>query len=197
MNTPNKLSLLRIILIPFFIFFYLYRALPNGILIATIILIVAELTDFLDGYLARKYNQITDLGKLLDPVADKSFSLSALILVAFDKIIPHPYGIIVVVIFLLRDFIVNALRQIGASKQVIISADKFGKLKSIALDLSLPILFFVAYQEFNLGITTGLLNVILTVLGLGLLAVATILTVYSGINYVIKNRDVLKETNKK
>lgn len=193
MNTPNKLSLLRIILVPFFIFFYLYRAIPHSILIATIILVFAAFTDFLDGYLARKNNQITDLGKLLDPVADKSFSLSALILVAFDKIIPHPFGIIVLIIFLLRDFIVTALRQIAASKKVIISADKFGKIKSIVLDVTLPILFVVAYLQFNLGIYNGLLHTILSVIGLGLLAVATFLTVYSGFNYLIKNRSVLKE----
>lgn len=197
MNTPNKLSLSRIILIPFFIFFYLYKAIPYGVLIATIILLLAAITDYLDGYLARKNNQITDLGKLLDPVADKSFSLSALILLAFDKIIPHPFGIIIVIIFLLRDFIVSALRQIGASKQIIISADKFGKIKSIFLDSSLFILFFVAFLNFDLSITSGLFYTMLYWLGLVFLSIATVLTVYSGFNYVTKNKSVFDDDNKK
>lgn len=197
MNTPNKLSILRIILVPFFIFFYLFRALPYSILIATIILIFAAITDFLDGYLARRNNQITDLGKLLDPVADKSFSLSALILVAFDKIVPHPFGIIVLVLFLIRDFAVSALRQIAASKQIVISADKFGKIKSVFLDIALPMLFLVAFLQFNLNITTGPIYSTFYSVGLGFLAAATVLTVYSGFNYLLKNKHVFKENSHK
>ena len=123
LNLPNTLSLIRILLIPVFMFFYLNRSLQHGLLFATIFLVLAAFTDFLDGYIARKYNLVTDLGKLLDPVADKSFSLAALILLAIDNIVPSPWGAIVLVIFLVRDFAVSALRQIAASKQVIISAD--------------------------------------------------------------------------
>ena len=75
MNLPNKITLVRIILIPFFLFFYLAEFIPYGKLIATGILILACLTDAIDGYIARKYNLVTDLGKLLDPVADKAFYL--------------------------------------------------------------------------------------------------------------------------
>lgn len=192
MNLPNKLSILRIILIPFFMFFYLATFIPYARLFALILLVAAELTDFFDGYIARKYNMVTDLGKLLDPVADKSFSLTAMILLTVDFVIPNPYGVIILVIFLLRDFIVSGLRQIAASKNVVIAADKWGKIKSIILDISLPVLFFVSYVRLEV---TPILNSFMTgiyAFGLTLLAISTILTVYSGINYLIKNKQVLK-----
>ncbi|MGI5841733.1 MAG: CDP-diacylglycerol--glycerol-3-phosphate 3-phosphatidyltransferase [Christensenellales bacterium] len=193
MNTPNKLSLLRIILIPVFMFFYMATFIPYGKLIATVILILAEFTDFLDGYIARKYNLVTDLGKLLDPVADKSFSLAALLLISMDFIVPAPFGVIVLVIYLLRDFIVSALRQIAASKNSLIAADIFGKIKSFVLDISLPILFVVAFLKLDLGLANALGTTILYWIGLILLYASTLLSIYSGINYVVKNKEVLKD----
>jgi CDP-diacylglycerol--glycerol-3-phosphate 3-phosphatidyltransferase len=192
MNLPNIISLIRILLIPVFMFFYLYREIEYGLIIATIVLVIAELTDFLDGYIARKYNMVTDLGKLLDPIADKSFSLTALILVAFDNIVPHPWGIVIIVIFLIRDFAVSALRQIAASKQIIISADKFGKIKSIMLDIALPLLFVAAYVKFNLMMQYTLTFDLLYYSGMAFLAISTVLTIYSGFNYIIKNKQVFK-----
>ena len=173
-------------------FFYLATFLPYAKLIATFLLILAEFTDFLDGYIARKNNLVTDLGKLLDPVADKSFSLTAMILLVVDGIVPNPYGVIILVIFLLRDFVVSGLRQIAASKNIVIQADKWGKIKSIILDVSLPILFFVSYIQFEV---TPILNNFMNFVygfGIGFLILSTLLTVYSGINYLMKNSQVLK-----
>lgn len=191
MNLPNKLTMLRIILIPFFMFFYLAEFIPHTKIIATVILIIAELTDFADGYIARKYNQITDFGKLMDPVADKSFSLTAMILISVDGTLPSPYGVIILVAFLLRDFLVTGLRQIGASKNVVIPADKWGKIKSLFLDVSLPIFFFVSYLT-SIGLGTAVFTEILYVVAYVLIGLSTIFAVYSGINYLAKNKELLK-----
>lgn len=142
MNLPNKITLLRIILIPFFIFFYLASFIPYGKIIATVILILACITDAVDGYIARKYNMVTDLGKLMDPIADKAFSVSALLLLVADQTILAPYGVIIAIIILIRDFTVSGLRQIAASKNFVLAADIWGKIKSIILDIALPFIFY-------------------------------------------------------
>lgn len=196
MNIPNKLTMLRIILIPFFMFFYLATFIPHAKLIATLILIVAEITDFVDGYIARKYNMVTDFGKLMDPVADKSFSLTAMILIAIDGTIPSPYGAIFIVIFLIRDFIVTGLRQIAASKNVVIPADKWGKIKAILLDVALPIFFFIAYLNWlgnaSSNNLTAVITSILYIVAYALLTLSTAFSIYSGVNYLVKNKKLIK-----
>jgi len=191
MNLPNKLTMLRIILIPVFMFFYLAEFIPHAKIIATVILIVAELTDLLDGYIARKNNLVTDFGKLMDPVADKSFALTAMILIAVDGTIPSPYGVIIIVAFLIRDFVVTGLRQIAASKNVVIPADKWGKIKSVLLDVALPMFFFISYLS-QVGFGTAIFTIILYVVAYVLLALSTIFSIYSGINYLIKNKALIK-----
>ena len=190
MNLPNKISLLRIALIPFFIFFYLAEFVPFGKLIATGILILACCTDAVDGYIARKYNMVTDLGKLLDPIADKSFSVSALLLLVADQTIPAPYGVIVAIIILMRDFIVNGLRQIAANKNYALAADIWGKLKSIILDISLPLLFVLSYL-FDIGYKFEGWVMYYGIFAYALLGISTLLGIYSAINYIVKNRKVL------
>lgn len=191
MNLPNKLTMLRIILIPFFMFFYLADFIPHAKIIATVLLIVAELTDLLDGYFARKHNLVTDFGKLMDPVADKSCALTAMILLAIDGTIPSPYGAIVIVIFLIRDFVVTGLRQIAASKNVVIPADKWGKIKSLLLDIALPMFFFIAYLT-SIGFGTAIFTAILYVVAFVMLALSTVFSIYSGINYLVKNKQLIK-----
>ena len=102
MNLPNKLTLLRIILIPFMMFFYLADFIPYGIgkIVAIAIFILASLTDLLDGKIARKYNLVTDLGKFLDPIADKLLTATALLLILADGTIPAPWGVIIVAIII-------------------------------------------------------------------------------------------------
>lgn len=192
MNLPNKITLARIFLIPVFVFFYLASFIPGAKIIATVVLIVTAATDAVDGYIARKYNMVTDLGKLLDPVADKMFSLTALLLVVFDLTVPFPYGLIVVLIFLFRDFLVSALRQIAAAKQQVLAADKWGKIKSVILDVALPMLFVLAYLTTDLALGLSGFVLVYAIICYSLLGLSTIFTIYSGANYLIKNRKVFK-----
>ena len=98
MNLPNKLTVLRMVLIPFVMFFYLATFIPYGIgkIVALVIFIVAALTDLLDGKIARKHNLVTNLGKFLDPIADKILTASVLFMLMADGTIPAPWGVIVV-----------------------------------------------------------------------------------------------------
>ena len=130
MNLPNKISVARICLLPVFIFFYLASFIPCNYLIAAIIFSLAAFTDFLDGYIARKYNLVTNLGKLLDPIADKLIVMAALIVLTVDGIIPNPYGIIVTIIIIGRELFISAFRQVAAAKGFVMAADKWGKYNS-------------------------------------------------------------------
>ena len=131
MNLPNKITVVRIVLIPFIVFFYLSTSfIACGKLIAAGLFAVACLTDFLDGYLARKLNLVTTLGKFLDSIADKMLVLGAFALVVADNTILAPYGVIAFVIVIFRELIISALRQMAASKNVVIAADMWGKVKA-------------------------------------------------------------------
>jgi CDP-diacylglycerol---glycerol-3-phosphate 3-phosphatidyltransferase len=190
LNTPNKLTFLRIILVPFIMFFYLADFLNWGKYVAFGIFILAASTDFLDGYIARKYNCVTTLGKFLDTIADKVLTLTALVLLSCSGTIIAPYGAIVTIIIISRELIVSGLRQVAASKNVIMAADKLGKIKTFSQDISLPILILVAGLSAN-GIANTFVYV-LAILGYVGLAIATLFTIISGINYFVKNKEVLK-----
>lgn len=192
MNIPNKLSMLRIILIPFMLFFYLADFVPYGKIIAIAIFIVAAFTDMLDGHIARKYNLVTNLGKLLDPIADKLLVVSALLLVVVDYTIPRPYGVIVAIIIIGRELLISAFRQIAASKNFVMAADKLGKIKTITQDIALPLLFLISFLTNNVSINSNVLFVI-QIIGYILIGIATLLTIISGANYLIKNKEVLKD----
>lgn len=192
MNLPNKLSLLRIILIPVFIFFYLADFINFGKLIALAIFIIAALTDMLDGKIARKYNLITNLGKLLDPIADKLLVISGLLLVVVDFTIPHPYGVIIAIIIIGRELLISAFRQIAATQNIVMAADKFGKIKMITQVIALPMLFVLSYLIYNVGID-GTALIVCQVIAYVFIGLATLFTVLSGINYLVKNRQVFKE----
>ena len=191
MNLPNKLSLLRIFLIPVMIFFYLADFVPYGKIIAIRVFIIAAFTDFLDGKIARKYNLVTNLGKLLDPIADKLLVISALLLVVIDNTIIHPYGVIIAIIIIGRELLISAFRQIAASQNVVMAADMFGKVKTFTQDIALPILFLLSFLTYNIvaNETFVLVVKIVAYVGIGL---ATLFTVLSGANYIIKNKHVLK-----
>lgn len=194
MNTPNKISLIRIFLIPLMIFFYLASFIPNGWgkFVAFWVFVVAALTDMLDGHLARKNNQITNLGKFLDPIADKLLMTSALLLVVCDATVPAPYGVIAAVIILARELIISALRQIAATKNVVMAADWWGKAKTFVQDVSVPGLILLSFFYTN-GALTGNWLLAFEILNWVLLGAAVALTIISGVNYIVKNRAVLKE----
>lgn len=160
MNLPNSISLVRILLIPVILVLMLVNwdqpiisgdyHLQVAWIIAGILFIVAAASDYLDGYLARKLNQVTTFGKFFDSIADKLLTNAVLIVMSYLEIIP----IWMTLILILRDFLIDALRQILASKQVIMSANWYGKWKAAFQMLGLAILFFVSYKNFN-GSATG------------------------------------------
>lgn len=194
MNTPNKITLVRILTIPIIIFFYLTNLFSFSKLIALFLLIVAEATDFLDGYLARKNNQVTNLGKFLDPIADKVLTMTALLLIIADNTVPAPYGVIFAIIILAREFIISAFRQIAATKNFIMAADKWGKLKTLITDISLPLYFFLAYVVENTIFSTEIIAV-LSYICFIFIVISTLLTIISGVNYLVKNKKVFKDND--
>lgn len=193
MNTPNKITLSRIILIPLMIFFYLASSfIPYSKIVALAILIIASCTDFVDGMIARKYNLVTDLGKFLDPIADKLLVSSALLLVCVDGTIPAPYGVLAAIIIIGRELIISAFRQIAATKNFVMAADKWGKLKTIFQDISLPALFLLSFfygASFEVNAT---FLFVFEIVNWVLLGIAVLLTIVSMLNYLIKNWQVMK-----
>ena len=196
MNLPNKITIIRIILIPFMIFFYLASFIPDGWgkIVALIIFIVAALTDMLDGQIARKRGLVTDLGKFLDPIADKLLSISALLLVFCDLTIPAPYGVIAGIIIIGRELIISAFRQIAATKNFVMAADWYGKIKTIVQDISIPALFLLSYF-YTTNAISGTALFVFEIINWVLLGIATLLTIISGVNYLVKNWSVI--SNKK
>ena len=193
MNLPNKLTTLRIVLIPFVMFFYLASFIPHGIgkIVALVIFIVAALTDLLDGKIARKYNLVTDLGKFLDPIADKLLTAAVLFMLMADGTLPAPWGVIVVTIIIAREFMVSALRLIAASKGTVLAADIWGKAKTMVQMIAIPICMLIPFV-MELGAANWLVLTI-QIVGWSALGVATVLTIVSGANYLIKNKDCFKE----
>ncbi len=187
--TPNQISMIRIFLVPVLVFFYLADFITWNKFIAVIIFIVAALTDFIDGKLARKTGQVTDLGKFLDSIADKILVLAGLILIVADGTIYAPYGAIIAIVILSREFMVSALRQVAAGKNLILAADKWGKYKAFLQDLAIPafmLLNFLSQYNYISGISFEIVFWICW----GLMIVAVLLTIISGINYFVKNREV-------
>lgn len=191
MNLPNKLSILRICFIPFVMFFYIQNFWTWGKIVAAVLFVLAVLTDMLDGYIARKYNMVTDLGKLLDTNADKILVLAALLLTITDGTIPAPYGVIAATIIIGRDMIISAFRQIAASKNFVMAADKLGKIKAILTDIALIMFMVLAYfYQINLS---GLFVEIFAIVTYCIFGLAVVLTIWSMLNYIIKNRKVIKQ----
>ncbi len=189
MNLPTKLTVLRIIMIPLFVAIYYVSAIPMNYLIAAIIFALAAFTDFLDGYIARKYDMVTDLGKFLDPIADKVLVSSALIIMLITPvkgadILPY-YGAIIVAVILARELIVSGFRMVAAGKGVVLAADKSGKIKTFSQDVAIIVLLLGA--QFQPGLYTAT-----NIVGLSFLALSAILTVISGAECIIKNKGVLK-----
>ena len=176
MNLPNKLSMFRVILIPFFVVFLLVDITPVDKWIALAIFIIASLTDMLDGKIARKYNLVTNFGKFMDPLADKLLVCSALVcLVAVDRI---PAWMVIVIIA--REFIISGFRLVASDNGVVIAASYWGKFKTTfqIIMICLMIADLAALQ---------LLTTIVT-------WVAVILTVVSLVDYLVKNKEVMKDT---
>ncbi len=195
MNLPNKLTLLRIALIPFFVACFYLPWEHYSMYIAAAVFLGAYITDAIDGHIARKYGLITDFGKLMDPIADKLLSSSALIMLSAVGYI-HPVAVIIV---LSREFFISGLRLVCADKGVVVAASKWGKLKTISQVVCI-IAVMVAYPTAALiapltawGFDWVLLGKILTVIADVLVWVSVLLALISGADYVYKNRSFISE----
>lgn len=197
MNLPNKLTVFRIILVfvmVVFSFLYIpgdFLGVPIVFLVLDFIFILASITDKLDGYLARKNNQITTFGKFADPLADKILVLTAMLLLVQDGRLPAVIPIIV----LIREFVVSGYRLIAVEKGgMVIAANIWGKLKTVTQMLAI-ILAFVDVNSFG-AIFSGDINgfaFVLNLLSTSLMTISTIATIFSGWSYVKEGKDLFKE----
>lgn len=172
MNTANKLTILRVIMIPVFLL-VLYLHVPGANYWALAIFVLASLTDTLDGYIARHYNQVTDFGKFMDPLADKCLVTAAMLW--FVEIGQMPGWALLVVI--VREFGVSGLRMVAADKGRVIAAGWSGKVKTASTMVCIVLMFLPIAHWIN-SICV---------------AVIVLTTIYSGVEYFMKNLDVLAE----
>ena len=186
MNLPNKLTMLRIILVPFFVFFMSMEYSVGNLVIATVIFTAASLTDMLDGKIARKYGLVTNFGKLMDPLADKVLVMSAML--CFISIGVAPAWIVIVI--LTREFLVTSLRLIAAGEGVVIAADKWGKIKTVTQMIWIIWTLFWLFAP-EAGLIPSSFGVFGNLLTVALMYASLFFTLLSGFNYVYKNRQLL------
>ena len=180
LNLPNKLTLARIIITPVFLFVIMCEGLPHRFLIADIIFIIASITDAVDGRLARKYNEVTNFGKLLDPIADKILTTAALI--AFLQL--GLCNVWIVMIVLTREFAISSIRMISAANGTVIPANIFGKVKTACqMVFTVIIMLLCELGEYYFGI----LMITATVSSV-LLWITAVLAFVSGVIYIKDSR---------
>lgn len=178
MNLANKLTILRIFLVPIFLLFMAVKDIPYGKEIAVLVFILAALTDKLDGYIARTRNQITNFGKFMDPLADKLLVTAALISLVELRVIYTWVAMIIIA----REFAVSGLRTIAASEGNIIAASWWGKIKTVVQIVA--IIFALVFFNFN----NYYLNLITTIA----IGISVIVTIISGVDYFMKNKSIIK-----
>lgn len=192
MNLANKLTVVRMIFVPIFLLCMSTNIIPYGTLIATIVFILASITDKLDGYIARSRNQVTNFGKFMDPLADKLLVTAALVTLTGINIIPAWISVIIIA----REFAVSGLRSIAAAEGHVIAASNWGKIKTVFQMLALILLLIVA----NIAATPGVADIInsssilinfFTYVPDIILYIALIITIISGIDYFVKNKSVI------
>ncbi|MCR5704836.1 MAG: CDP-diacylglycerol--glycerol-3-phosphate 3-phosphatidyltransferase [Eubacterium sp.] len=175
MNLPNKLTVFRVLCVPFFVFFLMMEQIQYHNYIAVAIFIVASITDFLDGQIARRKGLVTNFGKFMDPLADKLLVCSGLICLAGTRI---PKWIVVIIIA--RELFISGFRTLAADQNVVLAAGMWGKVKTfvqmimiIVVIVNIPLPFFKW-------------------VGIILIYASLALTIISMIDYVVKNKDILK-----
>ena len=184
MNLPNKLTILRIIMVPFFVFFMLAEFVPHRYLFALILFCAASYTDHLDGKIARRDNLITNFGKLMDPLADKILVVSALIcMVRLDLA-----STVCVLLIMVREFAITSIRLLAVEQGRVIAANNWGKLKTVSQMVAIIAILLMQYiGTFVPAALPGM-----TLAGQVLIVIATFFTVVSGVIYIKDNRDVIK-----
>lgn len=192
MNLANKLTLIRIFLVPVFLLFIATKDIPYGSFIATFIFILASLTDKLDGYIARSRNQITNFGKFIDPLADKLLVTAALISLVELQVVPGWAAVVIIA----REFAVSGLRSIAASQGRVIAASWWGKIKTVIQIIAIILLLLkVNIDDAKLlkifVIDNHYLKEFFRIVPTIMLMVAVIITLISGYDYFKKNKDAV------
>jgi len=191
MNLPNKITVSRVVMIPIFVILMVVNfgwgnvtllgtTMPIEHLVGAIVFIIASITDFFDGYLARKYNLVTNMGKFLDPLADKLLVTAAFIILVQWGVAPAW----VIIVIVAREFAVTGLRSIGAEQNVIIAASNLGKLKTWSQMVALAFLLLhnIIFEIWNFPFDQIMLYV------------AFFFTLLSGLDYFWKNRRLLLDS---
>jgi CDP-diacylglycerol---glycerol-3-phosphate 3-phosphatidyltransferase len=191
MNLANKLTMMRIFLVPVFLIFIAVKDIPYGVIIATLVFAIAALTDRLDGYIARSRNQVTRFGKLMDPLADKLLISAALISLVEFHIVPA-WGATIIIA---REFAVTGLRSLAASEGIVIAASVWGKAKTVTQIIAIIFaLLNLTYGQGRFGTFSSIyisqqsLNFITNIV----MYLAIIITILSGVDYFAKNKDLIK-----
>lgn len=178
MNLPNKITVFRILMIPFFVACMLIKEIPYHEIIAGVIFIIAALSDLVDGKIARRFNLVTNFGKFMDPLADKLLVQSALLCFVANGLLPAWIAIVI----MSREFIISGFRLVAADKGIVIAAGYPGKLKTVfQMVMSVMLIFHFSHPVW-------LATEQIFIWG------SLILTIVSLVDYFIKNKDVLKET---
>ena len=178
MNLPNKITVFRILMIPFFVACMLIKEIPYNEIIAGVIFIIAALSDLVDGKIARRFNLVTNFGKFMDPLADKLLVQSALLCFVANGLLPAWIAIVI----MSREFIISGFRLVAADKGIVIAAGYLGKLKTVfQMVMSVMLIFHFSHPVW-------LATEQIFIWG------SLILTIVSLVDYFIKNKDVLKET---
>lgn len=201
MNLPNKLTMLRIILVPFILVFLLPVPFMTGLFAdwnrfvihfghypAAVLFVIASLTDMLDGRIARSRGLITNLGKFLDPIADKMLVISVLIVLVQQGRVHS----IIAIIIIIREFVVTGIRLIASDRGKVIAASNLGKTKAV---LQMIAITYMMVERTIIALTDSFIDKKFVFLGGDIvMAAAVILTIYSGYDYVIKNMSFLKDS---
>ena len=194
MNLPNKLTTLRIILMPVMVVLFFCKL----YITCAAVFVLAAFTDMLDGKIARKKGFVTTFGKFVDPLADKNINLAAIIILTahISKNYSAWYGIfttVTAVIIVSREVIITSLRALAANEGVVIAADKMGKLKTVFQDIAVVAMFL---DESALLENIPFVGDMIHWTAVVVLAVALILTIASGINYFTANKEIMDKITK-
>lgn len=190
LNTPNKLTIFRILLIPILIVFLLVAAIPNRFFFALVIFLVASLTDHLDGKLARKYGQITNFGKFLDPLADKMLVMSIFICFVDLNLVSS----VPVIIILLREFLVTSIRLVAMNSGKVVAANIWGRTKTVTQIIAvIAILISQCFTQYTANLTYNNL-IFITNVNNFFVWVAVAFTIFSGVIYLKENFYIIKNS---
>lgn len=185
MNLANKLTILRVLLVPIFIFFLLSKSIYNNLIFALGVFILASITDMLDGKIARKSGSVTDFGKFLDPLADKILVLSALVCFVEMNLISS----VPVIIILAREFVVTSVRLVASNKGKVIPANIFGKLKTCVQIISICSILLLKYLSDLYHFDSNFCNLTFNFL----IYVSAVFSVISGCIYIKENLEFIKQ----